>query len=109
MIPTIYHNFLILKNPQKLVSLNTVLVFQKSKEEVDYAKIKEFTGVEDITIIRNAICMCKNKEGTYELTDVVNCLISDPTVKTASLPSTTRTVSSSFLTYSLWALNSVVT
>ena len=43
--------------------------------------MKEITGITDRKRICQAIEACRNKEGKYEVTEVVNMLISDTAIK----------------------------
>ncbi|XP_060606491.1 ubiquitin carboxyl-terminal hydrolase 25-like isoform X2 [Ruditapes philippinarum] len=53
----------------------------KSVEDHTYATVKEITGITDRKRICQAIEACRNNDGKYEDTEVVNMLISDTAVK----------------------------
>ena len=55
--------------------------------------MKEITGITDKTIIHEAIKACQNKEGKYEVAEVVSMLISDESPQSKAKPGTNKKVS----------------
>lgn len=53
------------------------LLFQRNKEESALSQIKEVTGIDDIKVITKAIRACCNKDGKYNIEDVVTMLVQD--------------------------------
>ncbi|XP_045207916.2 ubiquitin carboxyl-terminal hydrolase 25-like [Mercenaria mercenaria] len=53
----------------------------KASDDHTYATVKEITGITDRKRICQAIEACRNKDGKYEVTEVVNMLVSDTAIK----------------------------
>ena len=51
---------------------------QRSQEKSDdFAKIREVTGIHDYQRISGAIKACQNNNGSYEIDEVINVLITE--------------------------------
>ncbi|XP_060064125.1 ubiquitin carboxyl-terminal hydrolase 25-like isoform X1 [Ylistrum balloti] len=56
---------------------------RSAEENYIYAQIKEITGVDDERVIRRAITACQDRDGKYEIENVVTMLLADDFVNPA--------------------------